>query len=270
MYQRYAVTIRVEHEGGVVARVVDLPLARCAVVAVAGGRRVAVEAVDGLVVGRREREVHVLQGLLACDHRERAADAGELRPLRRLAADAEAGGGADGLVEPGRRLDVRDADPEVVDVGAVAEGAVVDGLDAVAVRVEQEGAVVVVAVLRPWPRLAVALVAGARAGAPELVHVSMARSGEAHVQPPRDRARIVGLREGEVVPLDEPLAAVRPLDPERAEHGLAEPFGGRTVGDADRDVVEHATTIPTEKEPEPPRARLGKRSPAEAGLRLSE
>ena len=53
------------------------------------------------------------------------------------------------LVEGGRALDVRDADPEVVDVPAAAQLAVVGRLGAVAVGVEQERAVVVVPVLRP-------------------------------------------------------------------------------------------------------------------------
>ena len=66
---------------------------------------------------------------------------------------------SDRLVELRRRLDVGDADPEVVDVAAVPERAVVDSLDAVPVRIEEEGAVVVVAVLRPQAGLAVALVA---------------------------------------------------------------------------------------------------------------
>ena len=51
------VPIGVEHEGTVVAGVVDLPFARGAVVGVTGREGGAVKRVDGLVSGRRERNV---------------------------------------------------------------------------------------------------------------------------------------------------------------------------------------------------------------------
>jgi len=91
--------------------------------------------------------------------------------IAELAADTEARGRPDRLVELRRRLDVGDTDPEMVDVAAVSQRAVMDGLDAVPVGIEQEGAVVVVAVLRPRAGLAVALVPGGRPSQPERVDV---------------------------------------------------------------------------------------------------
>jgi hypothetical protein len=75
----------------------------------------------------------------------------------------------DRLVEPLRRRDVGDADPEVVDVDGRAQPAVAHRLDAVAVGIEQERAVVVVAVLGARSRRTVVLKARFGPGAPELV-----------------------------------------------------------------------------------------------------
>jgi hypothetical protein len=141
----------------------------------------------------------------------------------------------DQLVERLRGGEVADADPEVVDRAAGAQRAVVDGLDARAVRVEQEGAVVVVAVLRPRPGLAVRAAPGGDAGLPERVDLRAGRRHEADVQPPGRLA----LGEGEVVPLRELLVGVRLPDPDRREHRLVEALRGLPVGDADRHVVEH-------------------------------
>ena len=83
--------------------------------------------------------------------------------------EAVAGVAADGLVELLRRGDVRDPEPEVVDLAALAHRAVVDRLGAVAVRIEEEGSVVVVPVFRPHARLAVAPEPSAGAGRQRLV-----------------------------------------------------------------------------------------------------
>jgi hypothetical protein len=105
------------------------------------------------------------------DEREGAALADELRARSAVVLEAEAGERGDRLVEALRGGDVGDADPEMVDAPVLAQRAVMDGLGAVAVRVEQEPAVVVVAVLRPraWPP--VVPEPGRRAGTPELVDV---------------------------------------------------------------------------------------------------
>jgi hypothetical protein len=63
-------------------------------------------------------------------------------------------------------------------VDSLPDPIVLDSLGAVSVRVEQEPAVVVLAVLRARARCAVVAVAGFRSDAPELVHVS-AREGAA-------------------------------------------------------------------------------------------
>ena len=116
----------------------------------------------------------------------------------------------------------------------------VDRLDAVSVRIEQEGTVVVVAVLGPRAGPAVALVSGRRSRLPEPVDVLPRRGREADVQPPVTGVRVVRSREREVVPLGVVLAAVGLLDLERAKHRLVEALGRLAVGGADRDVVEHA------------------------------
>jgi hypothetical protein len=50
----------------------------------------------------------------------------------------------------------------------------------------------------------------------------------------------VGLGDDEVVPERERPGAIGRLDPERLEQRVEEALGGRTVRDADGDVVEHA------------------------------
>src|SRR3954470_3822436 len=155
------VAVGVEDERAVVAGVVDRPLTRCAVVAVAraGGR--GVEPVNRRVVAG-ERDMDVLGRPGAREHGERSGLAGEPRPRGRVEAQLEPGMRCDPRVEGPRRGDVRDPDPEVVDDAAGAQGVVMDGLGAVAVWVEQKAAVVVVAVLRARPGRAVVPVAGLR------------------------------------------------------------------------------------------------------------
>jgi hypothetical protein len=128
----------------------------------------------------------------------------------------------------------------VIDVAALAQRAVVDRLGAVAVRVEQEGAVVVVAVLGTQPGRPVVAVAGLRARPPEGIDVLARGRDEADVQPPRHRVLLVGLRQGEVVPFGEVLIRGGRFDPDRLEDEAVEAHRGLTVGDADRDVVEHS------------------------------
>ena len=70
-----------------------------------------------------------------------------------------------------RGVKVGHADPQVVDVPRGAHIAVGDRFDTVAVGVEQEAAVVVAAVLRARPGLAVVAVAGVDTGLPEAIDV---------------------------------------------------------------------------------------------------
>ena len=70
-----------------------------------------------------------------------------------------------------------------------------DRLDAVAVRVEQERAVVVVAVVRPWPGRPVVGVPGLRARLPERVDVLVRGSNEPDVEALRDPVLVLGCGE---------------------------------------------------------------------------
>ena len=101
--------------------------------------------------------------------------------------------GRDRLVEALRRAQIRDADPQVVD-DALALVAAMNRLDAVAVWIEQERPVVLLAVLRPEPRLAVARVTGLRPGAPELIDLLARWRDEGDVQSARPRMLGLGAR----------------------------------------------------------------------------
>jgi hypothetical protein len=146
----------------------------------------------------------------------------------------------DELVEAPGGGDVGDADPEVVDVPRRADLAVMDGFRAVAVRIQEEAAEVVVAVLGPRPWGAVVAVPRLGAGPPERVDVLARARAEADVQAARHRVLVVGGREREVVPLGEARVAVGGLDAQRLEHRVVEALRGVSVADADGHVVEHA------------------------------
>jgi hypothetical protein len=90
----------------------------------------------------------------------------------------------------------------VVDRATAGDVAVVHGLDAVAVEVEQEGAVVVLFVLRPQAWRAFVAVAGGGARAPELVDLHSRGRGKADVEPERHRLVVARLRDREIGPLD--------------------------------------------------------------------
>jgi hypothetical protein len=76
----------------------------------------------------------------------------------------------------------------VVDDSLAPGVAVMGGLDAVAVRIEQERSVVVVAVLRPRARCALVGVTGRGTGLPELIDLLPARRCERDVEPAGARA----------------------------------------------------------------------------------
>ena len=79
--------------------------------------------------------------------------------------------GRDRVVERLRCGHVGDPNPEMVDPSSRPQRSVMDGLDAVAVRVEQEGSVVIVAVLGSRTGCADVLVTGSRPDAPEGVRI---------------------------------------------------------------------------------------------------
>ena len=130
-------------------------------VLVAGGERGGVERAHRGVLAGGEREVDVLRERpLIVDQREAVVLAPEVRAAGLVVPQPDPGVGRDGRVEALGRREVGDADPQVVDA-AVGHGALalaVHGLDAVAVRVEQEPAVVVGSVLRARPGRAVVAV----------------------------------------------------------------------------------------------------------------
>ena len=88
MHQLDVVAVGVDDKRGVVPRVVDDALAGLAVVAVAGSGGGAVERVDGCVVRRWERQMHLFRRLPG-DDGERTREARDLRAVVGDAADAE-------------------------------------------------------------------------------------------------------------------------------------------------------------------------------------
>ena len=97
------------------------------------------------------------------------------------------------------------------------------GFGAVAVGIEEEASVVLVAVFRPRAGSAVVAVARFRSHPPERVH-ELARSGaETHVKLPRDRVIAVGSRKREPSLPDGVLVVVAaPVDADLPQHGVVE------------------------------------------------
>ena len=145
------------------------------------------------------------RGALVVDQREAVAVAAELHPAGFVVAEAQARVRRDRRVEAPRPIEVADADPEVVDAaGRRAKlGFAVKRLDAVAVGVEQEGAVVVRVVRGARSRRSVAAVAGVDPGLPEGVDGRAVGSAEADVKAAGHRMLAIGRDEVPVLPLDQ-------------------------------------------------------------------
>ena len=85
--------------------------------------------------------------IAAVDECEGAATSGDVKACRQLARDMQSERWPDRHPEALRGLEVADPEPNVVDHGrTVSRPTVVDRLDAVAVRVEQEPSVVAIVV----------------------------------------------------------------------------------------------------------------------------
>jgi hypothetical protein len=110
----------------------------------------------------------------------------------------------------------------MVDRSGPTDVAVVDGLDAVAVWVEQKAAVVVLGVLRPWSWRTVVPISRPGAGAPELVDELPGRREERDVKVARDGAGIIGFGQREVSPDEVGVGETRLRDPERLQHRVVE------------------------------------------------
>jgi hypothetical protein len=150
--------------------------------------------------------------------------------------DLEAEHGCDRLPETAARLEVGDPEPEVIDRRpALGTPRPVHGLDAVAVWIEEKGAVVVLGVLRSEPGLAVTGVPRLHPAPPEGVDLFLRRRREGHVQVPSHRMVGVDLHDPEVRPLVVLPVGVRRL----AEHRRVEAPRRRAVADPDIQVIEH-------------------------------
>jgi hypothetical protein len=118
--------------------------------------------------------------------------------------------------------------------------AVVHSFGGVPVGIAQEGAVVVLEVLRPQSRRPRVRVPRRAADLPERVDMSARRRAEGEVQPASGRALLVRERQREVRPLDDPVLTRRPLDSERAEQRRVKGYGRVLLRGAQGDVLEHA------------------------------
>src|SRR4029450_6112935 len=126
------------------------------------GRRV--ERVDGRTVRSRERKVDVLARRSLLDQSQGAALARDVEAEGVAVADPQADDRSHGLVEESALDNISHADPEVIDGPDFffTRARVSDSFDAVLLRVENEGAVVVGAVLRPQARVVGPLIGGMR------------------------------------------------------------------------------------------------------------
>ena len=235
--------------------------ARRAVAGETGARRNPVNLIHRLTIGGREGDVQVLGHRPSVTYeRERPPRPAELHSPIPVAAVTQAGVTRDEPVEGRGRLEVAHADPQVIYPTASTRVAVVDGLGAVAVGVEQERAVVVGPVLRALARPAVVAIPVIDTRAPECIDALTGAGDEPDVQVPRWPSSIVSGQDREVVPLDQLLARVGRLDPDRAQHRAVEALRRCPVRGADRHVVEHGLTVASKARRARPRNSVRSRS----------
>ncbi len=216
------------------------------------------ERLHRFVLVRGEGEVDVLgQRALVVHQREREVGAARTarEPARRASRRSPAYG-AIVVVEALRRLRVANAQPEVVDpaIGPGRLACAVHRLDAVAVRVEQEAAVVVGAVRRARPGRAVV---GWPASMPACQKASTAarsRRLEGDVHPRVTGCSRVGRADRPSPPTRRARGLRSRLDPERGEHRAVEASDaarsdtatprGRTSPEASSGRAERSAELP--------------------------
>src|SRR4051812_23230703 len=113
----------------------------------------------------------------------------------------------------------------MVDGPASPRCSVVHGLGTVAVGIEQEGPVVVVAVLGPRARPSVVGIAGIDARLPELVDLLARGRDEPDVEPRGTGVRVIGAGQLEVLPLRERARPVGPVYAQRRQDRVVEALG---------------------------------------------
>jgi hypothetical protein len=114
-------------------------------------------------------------------------------------------------------------------VGHSVLAVAVDSLDAVAVGIEQEAAVIRWAVLRAGPGWASVAVARVDPGLPERVDLGAVAGTEADVQPAGHPMLMIRRAYPPVVPPDQVGARLARLDAKNAEEGAVKPLGCRDV-----------------------------------------